>query len=51
MRYGGCALHNKIELGAAVLFCGRHTGASGFTRTWVPFAFFLGAVLLFVYLL
>ena len=47
LRYGGCAVHNKVELAAVVFFCGRHTSLSGALKTWVPFFIFLGLVLIY----
>ena len=47
LRYGGCAVHNKIELAAIVFFCGRHTSLSGALKTWVPFLIFLGLILIY----
>ena len=38
LKIGGCSCHNKIELAAAVFFCGRHTGRAGFVSTWLGFA-------------
>ena len=37
MRYGGCAVHNKIFLAAGVFFCGRYVSTGAAARTWVPF--------------
>ena len=45
LRYGGCAVHNKVELAAIVFFCGRHTSVSGALKTWVPFCIFIGLVI------
>ena len=46
LRYGGCAVHNKVELAAAVFFCGRHTSVSGALKTWVPFLIFIVLVVI-----
>ena len=42
---GGCRFHNKVELAAAVFFCGRHIGVQGWLATWLGTAVVLIVVL------
>ena len=49
VKFGGGALHNKVELACAVFFCGKHVSPGAVLKTWAPFCIFLAAVLLWAY--